>query len=113
MPIGSSCSRTRLLRGVFPAPDGPQTMNNVPSGWKLLDILDLLADPLDLGFQFYNEGAQRSRARLRAHRVHLAQHFLRKKIEFLPRRFSAVHGLLRLFDVMRQPRQLLSHVAFL
>src|SRR3954468_1538650 len=113
MPIGSSCSRTRLMRVVFPAPDGPETINSVPSGWKLLDILDLLADPLDLGFQFYTEGAQRSRARLRAHRVHFAQHFLRQEIEFLPRRFSAVHSLLRLFDVMREPRQLLGYVALL
>src|SRR5438270_9663969 len=113
MPIGSSCSRTRLMSVVFPAPDGPETMNNVPSGWKLLDILDLLADPLDLGFQFYNEGAQRRGARLRAHRVHFAQHFLRQKIKFFPRRFSTAHGLLRLFDVMREPRQLLGHIALL
>src|SRR5881398_3005808 len=109
MPIGSSCSRTRLMSVVFPAPDGPETMNNVPSGWKLLDILDLLADALDFGFQFYNEGAQRRGARLRAHRVHFAQHFLREEIELLPGRFSAAHGLLRLFDVMREPRQLLGH----
>src|SRR3954451_17673453 len=113
MPIGSSCSRTRLMSVVFPAPDGPETINNVPSGWKLLDILDLLADPLDLGFQFYNEGAQRSRARLRAHRVHFAQHFLRQKIELLPRRFAAVDCFLRLFDVMCEPRQLFGHVALL
>src|SRR5580765_8037648 len=107
MPIGSSCSRTLLINVVFPAPDGPETMNNVPSGWKLLDILDLLADPLDLGFQFYNEGAQRRRARLRAHRVHFAQHLLRQKIELLPGRFSPADSLLRLFDVMGEPRQLL------
>src|SRR3954451_14185522 len=113
MPIGSSCSRTRLMSVVFPAPDGPETINNVPSGWKLLDILDLLADPLDLGFQFYNEGAQRRGARLRAHRVHLAQHFLRQKIELLPRRFSAAHGLLRLIYMVSEPRQLLGHIALL
>src|SRR6059058_435717 len=113
MPIGSSCSRTRLMRVVFPAPDGPETMNNVPSGWKLLDILDLLADPLDLGFQFYNEGAQRRGARLRAHRVHFTQHFLRQKIELLARRFSATDRLLRLIYMMSEPRQLLGHIAFL
>src|SRR5438045_7167289 len=113
MPIGSSCSRTLLISVVFPAPDGPETMNNVPSGWKLLDILDLLAYPLDLGFQFYNEGAQRRRARLRTHRIDLAQHFLRKKIELLPRRFSPAHRFLRLLDMVREPRQLLGHVALL
>src|SRR5258705_2812248 len=113
MPIGSSCSRTRLMSVVFPAPDGPETMNNVPSGWKLLDILDLLADPLDLGFQFYNEGAQRRGARLRAHRVHFAQHLLRQKIELLPRRFSPAHCLLGLIYMVSQPRQLLGHVTLL
>src|SRR5437588_11488915 len=112
MPIGSSCSRTRLISVVFPAPDGPETMNNVPSGWKLLDILDLLADALDFGFQFYNEGAQRRGARLRAHRVHFAQHFLREKIELLAGRVTATDGLVRLLDVMREPRHILWHIVF-
>src|SRR3954452_15569722 len=98
---------------VFPAPDGPETMNNVPSGWKLLDILDLLADPLDLGFQFYNEGAQRRGARLRAHRVYFTQHFLRQKIELLARRFSTADRLLRLIYMVSEPRQLLGDVALL
>src|SRR5947199_2580219 len=98
---------------VFPAPDGPETMNSVPSGWKLLDILDLLADPLDLGFQFYNEGPQRRGARLRAHRNHLAQHFLRQEIEVLAHRFSAFRCLLRLFHMLREPRRLLGHIALL
>src|SRR3954453_12042444 len=100
------------MSGVFPPPDGPETINNVPSGWKLLDILDLLADPLDLGFQFYNEGAQRRGARLGAHRVHFAQHFLRQKIELLPRGFSAADRLLRLIYMVSEPRQLLGRVAF-
>src|SRR3954467_4683139 len=95
---------------VFPAPDGPETMNNVPSGWKLLDILYLLADPLDLGFQFYNEGPQRRGARLRAHGVDLAQHFLREKIELLARGLVAAHDPLRLVDVMRQARQLFGDI---
>src|SRR5438270_9906488 len=113
MPIGSSCSRTRLMSVVLPAPDGPETMNNVPSGWKLLDILDLLADALDFGFQFYNERSKRRGARLRAHRVHFAQHFLRQKIELLPGRISPAHGLFGLFYVMREPRQLFGHIALL
>src|SRR5258706_16272873 len=98
MPIGSSCSRTRLMSVVFPAPDGPEMMNNVPSGWKLLDILDLFADPLDLCFQVYNNGSDVRRARLRAHRVDLAQHLLRQEIELLSRRLLAADGLLHLFD---------------
>src|SRR5437762_395945 len=49
MPIGSSCSRTWLISVVFPAPEGPETMKRVPSGWKLLDILHLFADPSDAG----------------------------------------------------------------
>src|SRR5712691_3568092 len=111
MPIGSSCRRASLIRVVFPAPDGPETMNNVPSGWKLLDILHLLAYPLDLGFQFYNEGAQRRGTRLGSHGVDLPKHLLRKKIELLAGRLVASHRLLRLLDVMCQPRQLFGDVS--
>src|SRR6476469_11000534 len=112
MPIGSSCSRTLLMRVVFPAPDGPETMNKVPSGWKLLDILYLLADALDFGFQFYNQGPDRGRARLRAHGVDLADHLLGDEVEFLARCLFAVDDLLHLLDVMRQPRQFLGDVPF-
>src|SRR3954447_140172 len=111
MPMGASWSRTRLISVVFPAPEGPDTMNSVPSGWKLLDILDLLADPLDLGFQFYNEAAEHRRARLRAHGVDLAQHLLGEEVELLAGRLLAAEGLLDLIDVMGQPRQLLGDVA--
>src|SRR5439155_1117607 len=113
MPMGESWSRTRLISVVFPAPDGPDTMNKVPSGWKLLDILHLLAYPLDLGFQFYNDGSEHRGARLRAHRVDLAQHFLREEVELLAGRLFAADGLLDLIDVMLQPRQLLGDVALL
>src|SRR5215813_5250689 len=113
MPMGASCSRTRLISVVFPAPEGPDTMNNVPSGWKLLDILHLFAYPLDLGFQFYNEGSQHRGARLRAHGVDLAQHLLREKVELFAGRLPAADDFLDLIDVMRQPRQLLGDVALL
>src|SRR5437773_12543169 len=105
--MGESWARTRLISVVFPAPDGPDTMNRVPSGWKLLDILHLLAYPLDLGFQFYNEASQHRGARLRAHGVDLAQHLLRQKVELLPGRLFPADGLLDLVDVVRQSRQLL------
>src|SRR3954452_21401631 len=111
MPSGSSCSGTRLISVVFPAPDGPDTMNNVPSGWKLLDILHLLAYPLDLRFQFYNGGSERRGTRLRAHRIDLAQHLLRKEVELLAARLLRFHRFHCLFDVMREPRQLLGDVA--
>src|SRR3954447_5650396 len=113
MPIGSSCPRTWLISVVFPAPEGPETMKSVPSGWKLLDILYLLADPLDLGFQFYNDGPQRRRAGLRAHGVDLAQHLLRQEVELLPRRFLLLDGFGDLLDVVRQPCDLLGDVAAL
>src|ERR1051326_7838849 len=113
MPRGSTCLRTWLMRVVFPAPDGPETMNNVPSGWKLLDILDLLADALDFGLQFYDEGSDRRGARLRAHGVDLAQHLLREKVELLAGRLATFDGLLHLIDVMRQARQLFGDVAAL
>src|SRR5688572_24109327 len=96
MPKGESWSRTRLISVVFPAPDGPDTMNKVPSGWKLLDILYLLAYPLDLGFQFYNDGPQRRGARLGAHGVHFAQHLLREEVELLAGRLLAPDSLLDL-----------------
>src|ERR1051326_6123391 len=113
MPIGSSWPRTRLISVVFPAPEGPETMKRVPSGWKLLDILYLLADPLDLGFQFYNDGSQRRGARLRAHRVDLAQHLLREEVELLAGRLFLIDHLGDLLDVVRQPRDLLGDVAAL
>src|ERR1043165_4235996 len=113
MPIGSSWPRTRLISVVFPAPEGPETMKRVPSGWKLLDILYLLADPLGLGFQFYNDGSERRRARLRAHRVDLAQHLRRQEIELLPRRLFPLDRLRDLLDVVRQPRDLLGDIAAL
>src|SRR5215212_7641341 len=98
MPIGESWSRTRLMSVVFPAPDGPDTMNKVPSGWKLLDILYLLANALDFGLQFYNDGSQPRGARLRAHRVHLAQHLLREKVELLAGGLLAADGFPDLID---------------
>src|SRR5205814_9284271 len=98
---------------VFPAPDGPETMNNVPSGWKLLDILDLLADALDFGLQFYDERSNGRGARLRAHGVDLAQHLLREEVELFAGRLAGFDGLLHLIDVMREPRQLLGDVAAL
>ena len=55
----------------------------------------------------------RRRARLRAHRVDLAQHLLREKVELLAGRLSAADRLLHLLDVMREPRQLLGDVALL
>src|SRR4051794_33519085 len=107
MPIDPSWPRTWLISVVFPAPEGPETMKRVPSGWKLLDILHLFADPLDLGFQFYNDGPQRRGARLRAHRVDLAQHLLRQEIELLPGRLFLLDHPRDLLDVVRQPRDLL------
>src|SRR5215213_6027630 len=113
MPIGLNSLRTALMSVVFPAPDGPEMMNNVPSEWKLLDILYLLADALHLRFQFYDKGADGRGARLRAHGVDLADGLLRQEVEFLPRRFFAGHRFLDLVEVMREPRQLLGDVALL
>src|SRR5581483_9942180 len=113
MPSRLSWRRTLLMRVVFPAPDGPETMNNVPSGWKLLDILDLLADSLDLGFQVYNKGSDVRRPRLQSHGVDLADHLLGEEVELLARRFLAVDRLLRLLDVVREARELLGDVALL
>src|SRR5215212_3900611 len=113
MPSGSSSATTRLMRVVFPAPDGPDTMNKVPSEWKLLDILNLLADALDLGLQFYNHGPDVRRARLRAHGIDLPQHLLGEEVELLPGRLAAVDRLVHLIDVMREARQLLGDVALL
>src|SRR5215203_4437600 len=110
MPRGASCSRTRLISVVFPAPDGPETMNNVPSGWKLLDILDLLADTLDLRLQFYDKGADGRRPRLGAHGVDLADHLLGQEVELLAGRFPGADGFLDLLDVVREALELLGDV---
>src|SRR5438477_12178757 len=111
MPRGSTSLRTRLMRVVLPAPDGPETMNKVPSGWKLLDILDLLADALDLGFQFYDEASDGRGARLRAHGVDLAQHLLREEVELLSGRLASLDGRVELIDVVLEPGQLLGDVS--
>src|SRR5687768_4865893 len=95
---------------VFPAPDGPETMNNVPSEWKLLDILYLFADALELRFQFYDKGPDRRRARLRAHGVDLAQHFLRQEVELLTRGLASGDRFFGLIEVMPEPRQLLGDI---
>src|SRR5688572_9426961 len=113
MPIGFSCWRASLMRVVFPAPEGPDTMNKVPSEWKLLDILYLFANPLDLGFQFYNQGPHGRRARLRAHRVDLPDHLLGDEIELLSRGLAPADRLLDLVEMMREPRHLLGDVTFL
>src|SRR5215210_6909085 len=107
MPRGWSWSRTFVMRVVFPAPDGPETMNNVPSEWKLLDILYLFANALELRFQFYDKRPDGRRARLRAHGVDLTQHLLREEVELLARRLPPADRLLGLIEVMPQPRQLL------
>ncbi len=72
----------------------------------------LLANPLDLGLQFYNEASDVRRARLRSHCVDLAKHLLRHEIELLSCRLFALHGLLELFDVMAESRQLLGDIPF-
>src|SRR5215213_3327065 len=113
MPSGRSWSRTFVMGVVFPAPDGPETMNNVPSGWKLLDILYLFANALELRFQFYDKGPDDRRARLRAHGVDLAQHLLREEVELLPRRLAPAYRLLGLLEMMPEARQLLGDVPLL
>src|SRR5260221_1284226 len=111
--MGSSCWRTRLISVVFPAADGPETINNVPSGWKLLDILYLLADALDLGLQFDHQHSNVRGTRLRAHGVDLAEHLLGEEVELLAGRLLPGDGLLGLFDVMGQPSQFLGDVSLL
>src|ERR1700682_5928964 len=113
MPRGSRALRTRLMSVVFPAPDGPETMNSVPSGWKLLDILNLLADALDLGFQLDHEHSNVRGSRLRAYRVDLPDHLLGEKVELLPGRFLAGDRFLHLLDVVRKTRDLFGDVALL
>src|SRR5215208_4905594 len=104
MPSASSCPRTRLMSVVLPAPEGPETMNNVPSEWKLLDILYLLPDPLHLGLQLYHQRPDRRGARLRSHRVDLADHLLRNEIELLAGGLASVDRLLHLIEMMRESR---------
>src|SRR5687768_14513548 len=103
MPTWRRFARTRSINVVFPAPDGPETMNSVPSEWKLLDILYLLADPLHLRLQFYDKGADGRGARLRAHGVDLTDGLLRQEVELLSRRLLSRNGFLDLVEMMREP----------
>src|SRR6266849_11205610 len=100
MPRGSSCARAASISVVLPAPDGPETMNSVPSGWKLLDILYLLADALDLGFQFNHQHSNVRGTRLRAHGVDLTEHLLGEEVQLLAGRLLPGDGLLGLLDLM-------------
>src|SRR5215213_4847910 len=113
MPRGWSWSRTLVMSVVFPAPDGPETMNSVPSEWKLLDILYLFADALELRFQFYDKRPDGRRARLRTHGVDLAEHLLGEEVELLARGLASLDRLSGLVEVMPEPGQLLGDVAFL
>src|SRR3954471_20103562 len=101
-----SCLLASLMSVVLPAPEGPEMMNSFPSDRKLLAILPLFANPLDLGFQVYNNGSDVRGARLRAHRVDLARHLLAHEIELLAGRLIARDRLLHLLDVMRQSGEL-------
>src|SRR5258707_10763339 len=98
--MGSSCFRTPLIRVVFPAPDGPETMNKVPSGWKLLDILYLLADALHLGFQVHHQHSNVRGARLRAHGVDLPEHLLGEEVQLLAGGLLPGNGSLGLLDAV-------------
>src|SRR5205085_8389432 len=113
MPIGCNSLRTALMSVVFPAPDGPEMMNKVPSEWKLLDILYLFPYAFDLSLQFYNEGSDRRRSRLGSDRIDLAKHLLRKEVEFFAGWLARGDRLLHLLDMMCEPRQLFGDVALL
>src|SRR4051794_7623727 len=100
---------------VLPAPDGDETTINSPRAASFisamsLHVLDLLAQPLELGLGVDHAHGHRRRLRLGADGVDLAVELLGQKIEPPAIGLGAVAQALTLDQVRRDPRQLLGDV---
>src|SRR6476646_5663460 len=94
---------------VLPAPDGDDTTIKRPRAASVispmsLHVLDLLAQPLDLGFGVDDARGDGSRLRLGADGVDLAVQLLRQKIEAPSVAALVVSEALALGDVRRHAR---------
>src|SRR5258707_9151173 len=97
----------RLLRFVWPAPEGDDRIRRRKSSF---DILQLLRPPLGFGLEFYDKVRDPQVLRLRSDRIYLAGHLLQKEIEFPPERLVFGQVSAHLLDVARQPPELFRDV---
>src|SRR5262245_4820108 len=80
---------------------------------RLLNVLDLLAQPLELRLQLHHPVRDRRIAALRPDRVRFAHELLEQELELAPdrpARPARVDQLAKLIDVAAQPHDLLGHV---
>src|SRR3954466_15846060 len=115
MTSGNSSMR-RWQSVVLPAPDGDDTTIRRPraasviSPKRSLHVLNLLAQPLDLGFGVDDARGDGGRLRLGADGVDLAVQLLRQKVEPPSVGALVVGQALALDEVRRHARQLLGDV---
>src|SRR4051812_20960414 len=89
----------------FPAPEGPET--TIRFGSRSLNVLHLLADPLDLFLERHHLVHDRGAHRLAADGVDLARHLLGQEVETLAAGGVAGNGRAGLRDVAAQALHLL------
>src|SRR6185437_8465696 len=87
MVMAASRSRSRRDKVVLPAPEGEDNTSIRPRRCISLDILGLLAELVDHGFQGQAGAGERNVGRFRTQGIGLAVEFLRQEIELAP------HGL--------------------
>src|SRR4029453_17687186 len=83
-------------------------MNNRPLG--SFDILDLFPEPLELGFHLNDEFRNHAAIGLRADRVDLAVHLLKKKVELAPAGLAAAGQIIPMSQVALEPSHLFADV---
>src|SRR3954471_22339310 len=105
----ASCSWTRRSTSVvLPVPDGAETMKSSPQA--LLDILDLLAQLLELRLRRDDQFRHADPVRLGPDGVDLAVHLLQKKIQLPPARLRAVAERIPVHQVGPEPGDLFADV---
>src|SRR6478736_6521076 len=115
-----SCSRSRRVSVVFPAPDGEDSTSISPRREMVsfsrfaviasLDVLDLLAELLHLGLEIEAYDGQGHVIRLGTKGVRLARKFLGQKVEPSADRTTLAHEFARRADMRMEPVDLLPDV---
>ena len=75
-----------------------------------LHVLHLFLQPIDRAFDLDNMPRDLGVVRFARDRVGLAQHLLRDEIQFSPCMIASAAGLLKCFQMMRQPLDFLANV---
>src|SRR5262245_5916306 len=95
----------------FPAPEGAETTKTLVA--RSLNVLHLLAQPLDLGLQVHDLLHEPRVGRLAPDRVRLAHHLLAEEVQPLARGLPAPQERPRHVQVAAQALELLGHVVAL